>query len=462
MTFHSLKPVTRKHLSRRTLLRGLGTVIALPALDAMTPAFAAPAKTTGAAPTRLMFAYVPNGIIMQDWTPEATGAAYDFKRIMKPLEPVRAKINVLTGLTHNTGRALGDGPGDHARAASTFLTGTHPKKTAGADISLDISADQMAARAVGKHTRFASLELGLEMGRLAGNCDSGYSCAYSNSISWRGPNTPNPPEVNPRNVFERLFGDLDPTESEAARARRKLYDRGVLDFVLEDARSLQTSLGATDRRKLDEYLTAIREIETRIAANEKMAASQVDLSTLAPDFEKPAGIPVDFQEHSRVMFDMMTIAMQADLTRVMTVMLAREGSNRPYREIGIPDGHHNLTHHKGNAEWIEKIRNINEYHVRAFAAFLSRLDAIQDGDGSLLDHSMIVYGSGISDGNKHTHHDLPVILAGGGGGKLRTGRHVRYPHYTPLTNLYVTLLEHMGVQAGGVGDSNGRLNHLDA
>ncbi len=453
--------MTRKHLSRRTLLRGLGTSVALPWLDAMTPAFATPAKANGLAPTRMMFAYVPNGIIMQDWTPDATGPNYDFKRVMKPLEPLRQKINVITGLTHNTGRALGDGPGDHARAASTFLTGIHPKKTSGADISLDVSVDQVAARSIGSKTRFASLELGLEMGRLAGNCDSGYSCAYSNSISWRGPNTPNPPEVNPRAVFERLFGDLDPTETEAARARRKLYDRSVLDFVLEDARSLQTSLGATDKRKLDEYLTAIREIETRIANAEKLAASTVDLSTLAPGFEKPAGIPVDFQEHSRVMFDMMTIAMQADLTRVISIMLAREGSNRPYREIGIPDGHHNLTHHKGNPEWIEKIRGINEYHVRAFAAFLGRLDSVQDGDGSLLDHSMIVYGSGISDGNKHTHHDLPVILAGGGNGKLRTGRHLRYPHYTPMTNLYVTMLEHMGIPASTLGDANGRLNHLD-
>ncbi|MEZ5400041.1 MAG: DUF1552 domain-containing protein [Bryobacteraceae bacterium] len=449
--------MTSTRLSRRTLLRGFGTAVALPWMEAM----AAPAKTAGTGPARMLFAYVPNGIIMDTWKPETTGAEFEFKPIMKPLEPVRKKINVISGLTHNTGRALGDGPGDHARAASTFLTGVHPKKTAGADISLDVSADQLAARAVGSRTRLASLELGLEMGRLAGNCDSGYSCAYSNSISWRGPNTPNPPEVNPRNVFERLFGDYDPTESAEARAKRKLYDRSVLDFVLEDARTLQSNLGPTDRRKLDEYLTAIREIETRISGAEKNAAANLDLSKAAPGFEKPMGIPVDFQEHARIMFDMMTIAMQADLTRVMTIMLAREGSNRPYREIGIPDGHHNLTHHKGNQEWIAKIRQINEYHVVAFGKFLERLDSIQDGDATLLDRSMIVYGSGISDGNRHTHHDLPIVLAGSGNGKIRTGRHVRFPDYTPLNNLYVTMLEHMGVNAT-LGDANGRLNHLDA
>jgi len=453
--------MTGKALSRRTLLRGLGTAIALPALDAMRPAFANPAaRAASTAPVRMLFAYVPNGIIMQDWTPEAAGRSYEFKSIMKPLEPLRDKLTVFTGLTHNTGRALGDGPGDHARAASTFLTGIHPKKTAGADISLGISCDQVAAQAVGHKTRLASLELGLELGRLAGNCDSGYSCAYSNSISWRSATTPNPPEVNPRLVFERLFGSFDPTETAASRAKRERYQKSILDLVSQDTQSLQRELGPTDRRKLDEYLTAVREIEVRIGDVEKHARQMPNLSEIAPGFEKPTGIPVDFAEHSKLMFDMMTIAMQSDVTRILTIMLAREGSNRPYREIGIPDGHHNLTHHRNNQEWIEKIRQINRYHVEHFAKFLTRLDAIPDGDGSLLDHSMIVYGSGIADGNRHTHHDLPILVAGSGGGRLRTGKHAQFPSYTPLTNLYLTLLDSMGVRTDVLGDSSGHLNHL--
>ncbi|MFN7923913.1 MAG: DUF1552 domain-containing protein [Bryobacteraceae bacterium] len=454
--------MTGKHLSRRMLLRGLGTAIALPALDAMRPATASPAaKAAVQSPTRMVFAYVPNGLIMEQWTPETTGRAYEFKSIMKPLEPLREKFSVYTGLTHNTGRALGDGPGDHARAASTFLTGIHPKKTAGADISLGVSCDQVAAQAIGGKTRLASLELGLELYRLAANCDSGYSCAYSNSISWRTATTPNPPEVNPRLVFERLFGNFDPTESAASRAKRQRYDKSILDFVTEDASRLKNELGAPDRRKLDEYLTAVRDIETRIAAVEKSIKDMPNLSEIAPGFEKPVGIPVDFAEHSKLMFDMMTIALQADMTRVITIMLAREGSNRPYREIGVPDGHHNLTHHKNNAEWIEKIRQINKYHIENFAKFLTRLDSVHENGGSLLDHSMIVYGSGISDGNKHTHHDLPILVAGSAGGRIKTGAHKQFPSYTPLTNLYLSMLEYMEVPTGSLGDSTGTLNHLD-
>jgi len=454
--------MTQKALSRRTLLRGLGTAVALPVLDAMTPALAAPAARAAAeSPLRMVFAYVPNGVIMEHWTPAATGTRFAFPEILQPLEPLRHKLNILTGLTHNTGRALGDGPGDHARAASTFLTGIHPRKTAGADISLGISVDQAAAQALGSRTRFASLELGLEMGRLAGNCDSGYSCAYSNSISWRSATTPNPPEVNPRLVFERLFGDYDPTESAASRAKRSRYNKSILDFVAEDTASLKRELGATDRRKLDEYLTAVREVEARITQAEKSAAGEMSLSAVAPGFEKPAGMPVEFAEHARIMFDLMTIAMRTDLTRVMTIMLAREGSNRPYREIGISDGHHNLTHHKNNAEWIEKIRRINRYHVECFAKFLAKLDSIEDGGGSLLDHSMIVYGSGLADGNRHTHHDLPVVVAGGAKGKMKTGRHIQYPSFTPMTNLFMTMLEYMEVRTDTIGDAFGRLHHLD-
>jgi len=445
------------------MLRGFGTALALPLMDAMSPAFAGPAtaRAAGSGATRLVFCYVPNGIIMGDWTPESTGAlGGEFKRIMKPLEPLRKKLTVLSGLTHNTGRALGDGPGDHARAASTFLTGVHPKKTASAAISLGISADQVAAQAVGHQTRIASLELTLESGRQAGNCDSGYSCAYSNNISWRSATTPNPPEYNPRVIFERMFGNADPSETPASRARRQRYNRSILDFVLEDAASLKSDLGATDRQKLDEYLSAVRDVETRIAAAEKLSADAPNLVELAPGFEKPAGVPVDYADYSRLMFDLMTLALQTDQTRIMTLMMAREGSNRPYREIGISDGHHGLTHHRNNAEWIEKIRQINEYHVRQFAYFLQKLDSVQDGDATLLDRSMIVYGSSISDGNRHTHHDLPIVVAGGGNRQIRAGRHLQYPKETQLTNLFLTLLESMSVPAGSLGDSTGPLKHL--
>jgi len=448
--------VTRKHVSRRALLRGFGTAMALPVLDSMLPAMAAPARVAGKTPRRMAFVYVPNGIIMEDWTPATTGTAYEFPRIMKPLEPMRAKINVLTGLTHNTGRALGDGPGDHARAASTFLTGMHPRKTAGADISLGTSVDQIAARHIGKDTRFASLELGCEGGRQAGNCDSGYSCAYSNNISWRSATTPNPPEINPRLVFERMFGNADPNESAESRVRREQMNKSILDFVMEDTRKLQGGLGPTDKRKLDEYLTAVREIELRIANAERAAKEAGPL----PAFEKPEGIPDNYAEHSQLMFDLMTIGFQADLTRVMTFMMAREGSNRPYREIGVSEGHHGLTHHRNNAEWVEKIKQINHYHSQQFAAWLKKLDSIRDGEASLLDNMMIVYGSGISDGNRHLHHDLPLVLAGGGAGSLKTGRHLLYPKETPMTNLFLAMLERMGVPEGSLGDSNGPLQHL--
>ncbi len=450
-----------KHLSRRTLLRGLGTAIALPALDSMIPAFAANKLQAAQAPTRMVHIYVPNGIIMEDWTPGTTGRGFEFKRVMKPLEPMRDKLSVLTGLTHNTGRALGDGPGDHARAASTFLTGVHPKKTAAADISLGKSVDQYAAEAIGKKTRISSLELTLEPGRQAGNCDSGYSCAYSNNISWRSATVPNPPETNPRVIFERMFGDVDPSESAASRAKRERYDKSILDFALEDTKSLQAGLGPTDTRKLDEYLTAVREIEERIVAAEKENRASVNLAEIAPGFEKPQGIPVNYAEHARLMFDLMALAMRADVTRVITLMMAREGSNRAYKEIGVPDGHHGLTHHKNNAEWIEKIRLINSYHVEQFAYFLKKLDSTRDHDGSLLDHSMVVYGSGLSDGNRHTHHDLPVVLAGKANGRITSmGRHVRYPYETPMANLFLTMLYHMDVPTGELGDSTGELNHI--
>ncbi|MBM3752553.1 MAG: DUF1552 domain-containing protein [Acidobacteria bacterium] len=442
--------ITQRHLSRRTLLRGLGTAIALPMFDAMTPAMAAPARS-GPAPLRMAFTYVPNGIIMENWTPAADGKAFEFSRIIKPLEPFREKMLVLSGLTHNNGRALGDGPGDHARAAASFLTGAHPRKTAGADIKNGVSADQIAAITLGNRTRFASIELGIEHGRIVGNCDSGYSCAYSNSISWRSEATPMPPEVNPKLVFERLFGNGDVAETAASRAMRK----SILDYVREDAATLQSSLGVSDKRKLDEYLTSVREIEKRIEASANTVGS-----TDAPSLEKPEGIPVDFEEHVQLMFDLQTVAYQTDSTRISTFMIGREGSNNTYRQIGVPDAHHGISHHQGDAEKIEKLTKINEHHLVQFAKWIEKLSKIQDGDGTLLDHSMIVYGSGLSDGNRHHHHDLPIVIAGGANKSLSMGRHVRYAKDTPLTNLYVSLLDRFGVKPETLGDSNGRLTDL--
>ena len=424
--------------------------MALPVLDAMTPAFAA--KTAAKPLLRLAILYVPNGIIMKDWTPEAEGKDFALTRILMPLEPYRERILVLSGLTHNNGRPLGDGAGDHARAAASFLTGAHPRKTAGGDIANGVSLDQVVAQQVGTATRFPSIELGCEDGRLVGNCDSGYSCAYSNSISWRTPNTPNPPEVNPRAVFERLFGAN--AEDPATRARHARYNKSILDFVAADAQRLQGGLGPTDRRKLDEYLTSVREIERRIEV------AEANNNDIVPSMEKPDGIPVYYAEHARLMFDLQAMALQADLTRVTTFMMGREGSNRAYREIGISDAHHPLTHHRNQPDLIEKVTRINCYHVEQFAYFVGKLQSTSDGDGTLLDHSMVLYGSGLSDGNRHAHNDLPALIAGGACGAITPGRHVVYPKETPMANLFVTLAGHMGVPVETLGDSNGRLDHL--
>ena len=434
-------------MTRRTLLRGLGTSIALPLLDAMVPRFGPDT------PRRMAFCYVPNGINMLHWTPKEEGAGFEFTRILKPLEPYREHVLLFSGLTHNGGRALGDGPGDHARAAASFLTGVHPRKTSGADIQSGPSVDQVAALAAGNKTRFASIELGCEDGRQVGNCDSGYSCAYSNNISWRSETAPNPPEINPRAVFERLFGSND-GEDPAARAKRERYQKSILDFVQEDTQKLQGKLGPTDRRKLDEYLTAVREIERRIAAAEKQNGQ------LAPTLARPEGIPVEYNEHSRLMFDLMAVAFQTDQTRIITFMMAREGSTRTYREIGVSDPHHPLTHHRNNEEMMEKVARINCYHLEQFAYFIGKLQSIPDGDATLLDRSMVVYGSGIADGNRHTHHNLPVVVAGGALDNFRQGRHLRYPAETPMANLYLAMLERVGANIEKLGDSNGKLEPL--
>jgi hypothetical protein len=429
------------------VLRGIGASLALPALDAMTPAFAAAA----APPLRLLFTYVPNGVTLADWTPRGEGGALQLSRILEPLAPYRERLVVLTGLAHKNGNALGDGPGDHARAGGSYLTGVHPRKTAGADIRNGVSVDQVAAGKVGSQTRLASLELGCEESRTVGNCDSGYSCAYTNSISWRSASMPMPPETNPRMAFERLFGAEDTPLDAAARARRLADRRSVLDAVLGRASGLAKQLGPTDRRKLDEYLSAVREIERQIERAES------DPRVVEPPFEKPAGLPADFADYVKLMLDLQAAAVQADLTRLSTFMIGREGSLQAYPEIGVPDSHHPLTHHRGQPDLVERVTKINTFHVQLFAHLLEKLQATPEGDGTLLDHVAVVYGSGLSDGDRHTHEDLPVLVAGGANGRIQGGRHLVFPPETPMTNLFLTMLDYMGVPAESLGDSTGRL-----
>lgn len=450
--------LTGKRLDRRSLLKGVGAALALPMLDAMIPAGASAASTeaaVSAAPLRMAFAYVPNGVTIADWTPTGTGTNFELPRILSSLEPFRNRVSVLTGLAHHNADPLDDGAGDHARAGACFLTGVHPKKTAGADIHSGISVDQVAAKTLGAQSRLPSLELGCEDSRTVGNCDSGYSCAYTNSISWASPTTPLPPETNPRLAFERLFGTEDFSADPATRARRALLRRSILDVVNERTQQLMGGLGASDKRKMDEYLTGIREVERRI----QMAES--DHKSFTPSIEKPSGIPETYSEYVKLMIDLQVLAYQADVTRVSTLVLGREGSVRTYGEIGVADPHHPLSHHRNIPELMDKISKINTFHVSLFAYFLDRLQNTKDSDGSpLLDHTMIVYGSAICDGNSHTHKDLPVLLAGGGNGQLTGGRHITYETGTPMTNLYLSLLDRAGVKVDQLGDSTGRLPYL--
>jgi hypothetical protein len=428
----------------------MGTAVALPFLDAMTPAFASAPKM----PVRMAFVYVPNGIDMRYWNPEYDGRLRELPRILKPMEPFRDDLLLLGNLTHNNGRALLDGAGDHGRCCGSYLTGVQPRKSA-VDIHCGISVDQIVANHIGNETRFPSIEAGMEDARQAGDCDSGYSCAYTNNLAWRSETQPLPPILNPRALFERLFGkggSLTPEE----RARQSKFRRSILDFVADDARKLQADLGPRDRRKLDEYLTSVREIERQIEKAEH------DNAQIDPGMDKPYGVPADFAEHFRLMTGMITTAFRADLTRVVTFLVTREGSSRAYREIGIPDGHHPLTHHRNDPVMMEKVAQINCYHVRQFAAWVEKLKSIQEGDGSLLDHSMIVYGAGLSDGNRHTHEDLPTLIAGRGGNVLKTGRRVIYRRETPMSNLFLTMMDRMGVpHVEHFGDATGRLDGLD-
>lgn len=441
--------ITRTSLPRRTFLRGMGTAVALPFLEAMTPAFARAATPI----TRVAFIYAANGIIMDDWTPADEGRGFTMSPTLLPVAPFQEQLTVLTGLAHRNGEALGDGPGDHARAGASWLTGVHPKKTQGADIRNGMSVDQMLAQDIGRSTPLPSLELGLQDVRMVGGCDSGYSCAYSNTVSWSSPTTPLPYENNPRRVFERLFGDGETTDP-AVRAVRSRQNRSLLDFVMADAARLRLSLGAGDRRKLADYLDSVREVERRIENAERRGA--VELPTL----DRPDGVPPTFAEHVQVMSDLIAIAFQADLTRVVTFMYSREGGNRTYREIGVPDAHHGLSHHQNDPERMARLQLIDRHHVAQFAYLLGKLAEANDEQGSVLDESMIVYGSSLSDSNAHTHDNLPTLLAGGGSGTLKGGRHLRFADGTPMTNLLLTMLDKVGSYREQVGDSTGRIEHL--
>jgi Protein of unknown function (DUF1552) len=443
--------ITGKAVARRSFLRGAGAAVALPFLDAMVPALAR--ADAAKAPVRMAFVYVPNGIDMRNWNLDYEGKLETLPRILKPLEPFKDDVTILGNLTHNTGRALLDGAGDHGRCCASYLTGVQPRKTM-VDIKAGISFDQIVASQVGRNSRFPSLEIGMEDARQAGDCDSGYSCAYTNNLAWRTEAQPLPPILNPRILFERLFGTGAALTPEA-RARQNRYRRSILDFVTEDTQKLESNLGPSDRRKLDEYLSSIREIERQIEQAEK------DNAQILPGMDKPYGVPADFAEHFRLMTNMMTVAFQADQTRIITFLMTREGTSRAYPEIGIPDGHHPLTHHRNQAPLMEKVASINTYHMRQFAGWVEKLKSIQEGDSTLLDNSMIVYGAGLSDGNRHLHEDLPTLMVGKGGNAFKPGRHIVYRKETPMCNLFLTMMDRMGVHTEHFGDSTGPIQGLD-
>ena len=451
-------------ISRRQALRGLGTLVALPWLESLAAAAPPVAQTSAGsalaatgAPKRFAFMYVPNGVHVPDWTPATVGKLTgELPKTLAALQPHVEHLNVITGLTLDKARANGDGAGDHARAMSSFLTGRQARKTHGADIRIGKSADQHIADAVGDATRFASLELGIERGALAGNCDSGYSCAYSSNLSWRGDATPNAKETDPKLVFERLFGGTDSKDTAAVRAKRDARAKSVLDFVAEDAKALTKQLGGSDQRKLDEYLTAVREVETRIDKMRKEAATRKPVAK--PDMATPAGVPKEMKDHVRLMCDLMVLSFQTDLTRVVTFPFANDGSNRAYPTIGVPDGHHDLSHHGKDGKKQEKIQKINAFHIEQLAYLMDRMKAVKEaGGGTLLDNVTMVYGSGISDGDRHNHDDLPILVLGKGGGDFETGRHVKVAKETPLMNLYLTMFDRLGAPLTTFGDSTGKL-----
>ena len=431
--------------NRRTFLKGVATTLALPTMSSLGAVGGAAATH----PTRLGFIYVPNGVNLEHWLPTGSGRNYQLSNTLKPLAGLKDEFSVMRHLDHDKAWANGDGAGDHARANATFLTGVQARKTSGADIQLGVSVDQLAAKQIGYKTRVSSLELSTDPARSSGNCDSGYSCAYQYNISWHDENTPAPAERDPRLVFEKLFGSGNQIED----ARRRHYRKSILDFVKDDAKRLQKRMGATDRSKMEEYLTAVRDIETRIER-----AENFDFE--APEDKRPTGIPKSFEEHIAIQFELMALAFETDTTRISSFMLAHDGSNRPFPELGINSGHHELSHHRKNADHLKKIAQIDLFYTKQLAKFLQRLKDTKEGEGSLLDHSMIVYGSGIADGDRHSHNDLPVILAGRGNGQLKPGRLIESAEGTPMTNLYLALLDRMGVDAERIGDSTGKLTGI--
>ena len=434
--------VTKKSIPRRTVLRGIGASLALPLLDGMVPAFAALRNTAAQPVRRYGVVYVPNGMMMNHWTPSAEGTGFDFPLITKPLESYRNRVQFLSGMKGV------DGSGPHARSATRFLTGVSAQPDNGSNLKAAVSSDQIAAQVLGGETQLASLELAIDGRDFAGSCDDGFSCAYTNTISWANDTTPLPMENNPRVVFERLFGDSGSTDP-AIRKARLTKDASLLDSVTERADDLSRQLGTGDRRKLTQYLDAVRDIERRI----QMAEAQSDREL--PVVDQPAGIPDTFGEHAQLMFDLIALAYETDLTRVTTFMLGREITGRTYAEIGVADAHHPISHHQRDPAKLAKLTKINQYHCELFAKFIERLANTQDGDGTLLDHSMIVYGAGMADSNAHASQNLPILLAGGAAGV--GGRHILFPEDTPLINLHLSLLDKLGVPVDTLGDSTGRL-----
>jgi len=441
--------VLKKSIPRRTFLRGAGTALALPLLDAMVPAFASPAETAPKTANRLSFFTVPNGIVMDKWTPAAVGSGFELTPILEPFAAFKDRMLIISGLANNEARKLEfEINGDHPRACSAYLTCTHPKMTSGADIRCGVSVDQIAAKVLGKYTQLASLEMGLES-TLIGACESAYSCVYYNTIVWSTPTTPLPTENRPRAIFERLVGD---TTNAAERAARLAENRSILDWVSEDLKRLMRSVGESDRFKLDQYAEAVRSVERRIRLAEEQSSREL------PKMEKPIGIPEKFSDHAKLMLDLNVLAFQADMTRVSTFVFGHEMTGRAYPELGFGDPHHALTHHQGDTAKIEKVLRINIFHATLFQYFLEKMQSVAEGDGTLLNHSLISYGGPLSDGNMHLHKNLPVMLIAGGVGGIRGGRHIHYPQDTPMANLYLALLEKLGIELDKFGDSTGKLD----
>lgn len=442
--------INKKSLSRRTVLRGMGATIALPLLDAMIPAFA-PAATT--APVRRFgVVYHPNGVIYDKWLPSGVGANYELSPTLKALEPFKKDILVITGLASDQAEALGDGGGDHSRACGSFLTGVHVKKS-DSIVENAISMDQIAAKAFERDTQLSSLQMTADENSLLGSCDLGYSCAYSSTVSWLTPTLPLMAENNPRVLFERMFGSSDSTDAKV-RASRLAQDRSLIDSVNDRVNQLQRKLGAADNRKVNDYLASLRDVERRIQKAEEQSSKEL------PAVAQPAGIPDNFAAHVRLLYDLQLLAYQSDLTRVITFMYGREQTGRPYPHIGVPEPHHPLTHHQQDPVKMDKCTKIQRHHIELFTEYLGKLRDTQDGDGSLLDHTILLFGSGISNSDRHTHGPLPIFVAGGGAGTLKGGRHIIYPEHTPLTNLQVTLLNKLGVPAETLGDSTGQFKEL--